>query len=410
MPPVGQTRRSARYLQDGTSTFDLADLVEGEAVGRSGGVLASVPLGSGSVGGTRYLLTDPDLTLGSTWTRTDGLLCLLADKTWGANITNALTSPPSGWTWTNTTYVTSAAVTGGEMVIVFSTAATQNWISGTFTASRLRKSAVYALPDSGVIYFRLKAPALNANTRYFLFQLLDSSTDNAYFHLGLRGSAGAGNIYYKFGPSIGVTSTAVTTADMAAGVWFRVVIRGRQVSCGYSLAVQSTPPSTWTNLSTSETYWTGFSTTFYASFLGLLDATGGTHEGTVSYYDDTLMEAIPGMNINSSSCARGFDATSPVLRIVDADLGTDAAVIANADVQAALSQVVNTRTRDAATWTFSVVRGSSASPAAGAYAAAGSVTVSGTGRYIAIDAKCLSTSGGDAGSLADTRIRIPYTV
>jgi hypothetical protein len=410
MPPVGQTRRSARYAQNGTSTLDLADLAEGEALGLVGGVLASLPVGSAPVGGTSYLLTDPDLTLGSVWTRSEGLLCLLADKTWGANIANALTSPPDGWTWTNTTYVTSAAVTGGEMVIVFSTAATQDWLSPTFTASRLRKSAVYAPPESGVIYFRLKAPALNATTRFFLFQLLDSSTDNAYFHVGLRGSAGAGNLYYKFGPSVGVNSTAVTTANMAAGIWFRVVIRGRQVGCGYSLAVQSTPPSTWTNLATTDAYWTGFSTTFYASFLGLLTATGGTHEGTVSYYDDSLMEAIPGLNINSSSCARGFDATSPVLKIVDADLGTASAVVADADVQATLSQVVNTRARDAATWTFSVVRGSSASPAAGAYAAAGSVTVSGTGRYIAVYAKCLSTSGGDAGSLADTRIRIPYTV
>ncbi len=363
--------------------------------------------------GTRHILPDAVLSLGTSYQVQEGQRVeLLADRTMGADIANAKTSTPVGWAWTNTTYINTAAVTGGELVLDFATGATFNWISGTFTASRFQRTDPYSLPDNGVIFVRIKAPALNVINKYFLLQLCDAANDNSYFHVGFRGAVGAGNVYIKFGPSAGSVGAALTTAEMAAGVWFRIAVRGRQVAVWYSTSTSTTPPApfAWTYVGGSDTQWGSSGIEVEAAFLGLMDATGGTMQGTVSYFDDDLFEAQNALEVNPSSCGGGYPTTGPAITLVASyDLGSSSAAGADTDVQAALARASNPRARATADVTWSVVRGSSASPAAGAYAAAASVAVSGSGRYLAVHAK-ITSDGTEAGSIRLDSIAIPVTL
>lgn len=401
-PTVTRARGLLETL--GPTTLAMGNVSDTELLARSGATVA------GRGAGTRFVMPDPSITVGTDYVRGPSTLALLANFTAGADIANALTTTPTGWAWTNTTYLTSGTITGGELVLVFNTAATFNWISGTFTASRFQRTTSYYLPADGVLYFRIKAPALNVINKYFLFQLCDAASDNSYFHAGFRGAVGAGTIYTKYGPSAGIVGGALTTAEMAAGVWFRVVVRGRQVATWYSTSTSSTPPTSgWTYASGADTEWGSLGVDVEAAFLGIMDATGGTMQGTVSYYNDDAFIAPAGLGVNPCSGIGGYPKTNPAVTLVASfDLGAASVVISDANVQAALAQAENPLDRDTATVTWSVVRGATANPAAGVYAAAGAVTVSGTGRYLAVYAK-MSSSGTAAGSLALNALAIPVT-
>jgi hypothetical protein len=131
---------------------------------------------------------------------------------------------------------------------------------------------------------------------------------------------------------------------------------------------------------------------------------GGTLDLSVLYFDDS--RSLP-----SLGSAVGFDSASPVLTLVSGfDLGASTATVTDANAQAALAEITNPREWDTAAWTWSVSRGSSApvSCGGGTYAAAASVAVGGTGRYLSVCGKAAS-DGTQPGSVNATALRIPFT-
>ena len=134
---------------------------------------------------------------------------------------------------------------------------------------------------------------------------------------------------------------------------------------------------------------------------------------SVLYFDDQRSNVVSHFeDATKPISAVGFDATSPVLTLVAGfDLGVSGATVTDANVQAALAEITNPRELDAATWTWSVSRGSSAPVACGggSYAAAASVAVGGSGRYISVCGKAASSGSLQPGSVNATALRIPFT-
>jgi hypothetical protein len=223
---------------------------------------------------------------------------------------------------------------------------------------------------------------------------------------------GGANTYTLYGETPGgSTSTAtMTLTQMNQGVWL-MIRRGVDgvITLWYNLANQTTPPSTWTLYRTS-----GAQSTTVSDPVGLTFYRGGSAAPVVDwlYFDDSgaLEDAVPNTTPNRQT-GTGLASSSPVLTLVSGfDLGGSGATVTDADVQAALTEITNPREWDAATWTWSVSRGSSApvSCGGGSYAAAASVTVGGTGRYLSICGKAAS-DGTQPASANAAALRIPFT-
>ena len=376
--------------------------------------------------GTRWVFTDPNFTIPATYERVNyamglgtGLVQLKPARTFSVTHANAIASTTTMETWTsrNTSNLTSAdsnTTLAGALHLVHNTSATDDQINATDTGANFYRAHDTGLGAQEIVSY-VKIGTTQAGL-VLAIEIQDAS-QTYWARIGIR--SGTPTIESHF--TTASTTTAGATAALTAqqintdGVWMRVIRVGTDATVYYSTAVQATPPTTWTYLDgKGGVFKSGGSphrTAIYFYRYNSSATVGVT--GDVMYFDGNFLPSPFGnVGVDVGTGAAGYDDGSPVLTLVAGfDLGASGATVANANVQAALVEITNPRFFDAATWTWSVSRDASAPVACGGgtYAAAASVTVGGSGRYLSVCGKAASSGRIVPGSVDATALRIPFT-
>jgi hypothetical protein len=403
-PAPGGTQYAIPYATSTTTIGWLAHATGLQCMTQNG---AAAPAwgtcGSGGSGyaGTLWIVADPNFAVATGYERVPasypssapGRVQLAAGTVFSNTVADAKTNVPVGWTLVNPTLVLNADAN----------TTTANGLYANFSlASGYINNAI-------PLFYRI----YNGWDQQFVFRIATAMTFSNYADVGVFLVDGTTNVtlgvfVWNNTLSLPGATPAVTGTQRGNGVWVKIIRKGPALLSYYNLANQATPPTTWT-------YGGSVIYTTTLAALGNLkvglgaDRNGSTTASTVSllYFDDSgaAGEWTPGLR------AIGFDSTSPVLTLVSGfDLGGSGATVTDANVQAALAEITNPREWDTAAWTWSVSRGSSApvSCGGGSYAAAASVTVGGTGRYLSVCGKAASTGNVLPASVNATALRIPF--
>jgi hypothetical protein len=249
---------------------------------------------------------------------------------------------------------------------------------------------------------------LTNNSDVLRFAVVDDGTISKFVHAYIDGTP-----QLVFGNGAASTTVGITGGQATAGVWFRTDIfrEGNAAAQYYNTVNQATPPTTWTFARRDTAVFTNIDDSMRAGFM-IIRATNGTADGYLMYYDDSANTNTwaQGVFTGNPSFATGLDNTGPAVTLVASfNMGGAGAVVADADVRSAVTEVENQRWFDTGAWTYSAVRGAAPNPAASTYQAKASITVGGTGQYFALYAKCTSTGRSQPCSLAAHAIRIPFT-
>lgn len=386
----------------------------------------AVPPGSSvAYSGSLWMLPDPNFTVQASYERMTlgvappGYVQLLAEKTFLQTHANAISTPPEGWTWTNTTNLTSADTNSslaGALHVVHNASSTDNLYTSTDTSPRLTR-ARDASPDGVEIVARMKETKHTGNW-YACVGFIETARPTYNCKIGLVTGTQGVNMWFNNSSGTAAAGTQVNLTDQQVntdGIWVRLVKSGQSCSGFYSTAVQTTPPTSWTQVQIAAGYVFGGEGAALSEVLVFTrDGTGstGTITADIMYLDSTPTTTRFGvLAADAGMGADGYDSSGPVLvPIAGFDLGASTATVNDTDVQAALTEITNTRPFDAAAWTFSASRGASSpvSCGGGTYAAAASVSVGGTGRYFSLCGKATSTARIQQGSIAVERLRIPF--
>ena len=232
------------------------------------------------------------------------------------------------------------------------------------------------------------------DTSFLKIRNADSST----YVLGGPSYNSAPRIRFNNG---GVSTWEVITADQRAnGVWIKLVQDSDgDVLCFYNTDNTSVVPTTWTH---SVTYSGQFGVGVDSLRVGGGVCTANTSDTATGSFlhmqvDDEIYNGFGSLQPLWHATQFNTDNTAQEI-ITDYDLGADAPTVDETRLQLILADLENTLPGDASTNTYSVVQSATPGASAGAYAAAGSITVGGSGRYLNIWVK-MSSSGDDGGSL-----------
>jgi len=384
---------------------------------------------SGSVTGatgTQWIATDPNFTVASGYERVTtpqwgaGYIQLAAGRTYTTTIANALTTPPASWVWdttTGTTNLTSAdanVTTAGSLTFTHNTSTTDDFYNATYTAPRLWKAGGYNVGQDNLVVARVKTGLTQSGAQCFIAIQDDCPACNT-FCLYTWDTTGIGAAY---------NSTAASTHSWAGsektdGIWLMMRRSANACIWHYAASTSTTPPTSWTYLDQRNPTIAASGSSRIVLGIKRYNTTPTTNTWCEVKYIRTDAMAVPNeiaqnlfgyTNLDILGNAQGYDSTGPVLTLVSSfALGASTATIADADVRKAVTEIENQRFWDTGSWTYSAVRGSSPSPAAGSYQAKGSITVSGSGAYFALYAKCTSSGGTQPCSLKADALRIPFT-
>jgi hypothetical protein len=337
-----------------------------------------------------------------------GLLRLASSPKPITAVADAKTNPPGTYTVENASNLTSSEMnTVAEpdaWNFVIGTGASTWSAAGTHTAPGANR------PVSGDArfaewIFRVRCnsgdPTVGATHCYFM--AYDTADLDSFMLSGLAINPGDAILAILYDGSTART-VALGTGARDDGTWFRLRREYDSWTLDYNVANQTDPPTSWTSVGAALLTGPGQGTQVQVgpSFQNASTAAYNADLLHCSYRDSDEPDSV-GMYVRS-----GYDTASPTQRFVLVDLGSATATIADADLQAALAAVENTTVGDTATLTYSFVRDSSSPPAAGTYAAAASVTVSGTGQYLAGYVKMLATAT-QGGSVALDAFRVAVT-
>jgi len=327
----------------------------------------------------------------------------------------ALASPEYGWTWANRTNLTTADENTTTSNALYGKVTTTNtdWTSGAQTAAYRYQTIRWDGRPLEIVALVYSNGAANYETTDLAVVRDDAVT--TFVRAGVGSNAGSTGLFSFAGTS--AARVAATSGQRDAGVWLRVQISPSStagtaiVVVSYNLTASAAPPSTWTYL---EQYGLAFRIGVLLRY-GCMWASTNTAGNLAGGHKYTSAQYLgrPFFDITAAAFFHGaqYDTTAAAQTLIASfDLGTASAAISDTDLRAALSAAENGMDDDSgATWTYSAVRGSSPSPAAGSYSAAGSVSVSGTGRYFALYAKCTS-DGATHGSFNLGSFRLRATV
>lgn len=379
------------------------------------------PSGSGGgYAGTLWIGADPNFSVPAGYERQSnsyrggapGLVQLKAGPTWTNTVADAKTNPPVGWTYNNTTHVVAAdenTTTANGFYLSWDVTNNYNWLGSEQTASILYKTYP-ALHQEWIL--RIASSAYTTGAKGSGFILHSTSLATAYWRVIMQGlSATVGELIF-FDGVMNVT-VATTQTQNTNGVWIKVVRMGPQVAGYYNLANQATPPTTWTAVGAATSILVNAPEIRAGWVAARFNSTGASNL-SVLYFDDQRSNSVANWEEATYPLinAVGFDSASPVLTLVSGiDLGATGATVTDANVQAALTEITNPREWDSAAWTWSVSRGAAApvTCGGGTYAAAASVTVGGTGRYLSVCGKAASTGNVLPASVNAVALRIPFT-
>ena len=372
--------------------------------------------GGSAYAGKLWIESDPNFATGTSYERVTapyrggqpGLVQLKPRPTFVTTVADFKANPAPVWAWNNTTYITSSdanTTTSSGLYIRWAATGSNylDWISGTYNTSVIGKTYSGA---TQTWIFRMASATSTASGDGRGFLMYPAGGTTPYFRALFTGSSSGQIAFYDGTTSVNV---AATITQQTNGVWFRIERTGSTVAASYNLTNQSTPPTSWT-------FGVAFGCTagpVTAGFMGNGYHISTTLDMSVLYFDDQRAVASNWeATTNPITNAAGFDSASPVLTLVSGfDLGSSGATVTDANVQSALTEITNLREFDAAAWTWSVSRGSSApvSCGGGTYASAATTTVGGTGRYISVCGKAASTGNTLPASVDAAALRIPFT-
>lgn len=316
-----------------------------------------------------------------------------------------------GWTWANRARI----VAGDEDT----TAADACYLEHDGAASAYDSAVTsgpfrYRTYKNGVYTFDLTARVVQSGTNdgdHVGIVISNPTTPTKLMRLIIGYQGGSPTVSCQDSAGGGFSVVIAAGAVNTDGTWLRIVRLGTSFVVLYSVTNQATPPSDWTVLYTSidqAHFQQGFPTSFRAGIT--LNGSGtAAFNATVLYYDDraTYTQDLDG--VQETWGAQGYASTGPEIQILDDwDLGAAAPALSQASVRAALGDAVNRLPGDAGAWTFSVKQSATVGATSGAFAAASALTISGTGRYVSVWAKCTSTNNVQAGSLL-LPISLPFT-
>lgn len=327
--------------------------------------------------------------------------------------TIAAASPEYGWTWANRTNLTTANENTTKANGSYGKVTTTNsdwWISAQTAAFRYQTLVWDWRPMEfiGLIYSNGAA-----NYESVDMAIVSDSAATNFLRVGVGSNAGTPGIFCFTNSATRVT---ITSGQRDAGVWFRVVLAPTSAGVGilaisYNVTASASPPTTWTRLDQMTITLPPFASLRWGN-MWVSTNTAGNLAGGALWMGARYLDRPPfEMTAPAFFHGRQFDTSAAAQTLIASfDLGTPGAAISDTELRAALAAAENHADDDSgATWTYSAVRGSSASPAAGSYAAAASVSVSGTGRYFALYAKCTS-DGTTHGSFNLGAFRLRATV
>ena len=323
-------------------------------------------------------------------------LKILPRKDFSVTIADAIASPPSGWTWDNSANLDAADIntTTASALRMDHDATNTDWASGNYTAPFIYKTYE---PNYGVQEWVARV-ADDADQNYEFSCLAITNADYSKHARIAMGFSSSNQIQLNVNESGIGGAPAITAQNRTDGVWMRIVLNAGDVYSYYSVANQATPPTAWTFLNRS-TSWVDADTTIRAGILAHTVNTNDNFEIDILYFDDSKALASPYEAVNPDSCASGYDTGNTEIQILtDWDLVRPEAVVSQANVRAALASAENLLPEDAGSWTYSVVQDAATSASSSTFQASGSITISGTGRYLSIFAKC-NSDGTQAGSL-----------
>ena len=381
---------------------------------------AAAPGSSSGYAGSVWMMADPNFSTGASYERPAypgpgafGLVQLAPQRTWTETIADAKTNVPGGWSLANSGNLSAAdenTTTAGGLYLAGSTGTTYDFSGSTQTGPYFYRSIDLGA-SSRVYYARVAVPSDVTSTSTGVgFFVGQPGTLNNNGRMWLSGGSSSSCII-GYGVKTTVASTTTACTNTNAGVWFKIERYGSQLLNSYSVTNSATIPTTgWTY---PQALTTVFSDAASPEEIGFyLWRTGAVSpvKASLLFLDDTTNYSPLRFEASAFPFGTGFDNSSPVLTLISGfDLGSSSATLTDASVRSALTEITNPRSIDAAAWTYSVTRGSSAPVACGSYAAAGSVSVGGSGRYVSLCAKAASSGRAQAGSIDVSRLRIWFT-
>jgi len=335
---------------------------------------------------------------------------------------DALTTPPSGWTWRNESKLTAASTNSAKakrLVMVHDGAQTSDFFYNAHSLASLYREV--DAPDAEFIARIHKtdgqAVAGSNITAAVVQPHYESAINLGYVRvvIGSDGTFAADSSCVGTSSQSRVTLPKLSAGELSTGVWVRFSKRGRDVTVAYALDDQATPPTAWTRVTWAlatpnvgkirgaDRFWLMLGVYRYN------DTAASTPTLEVSYYRERLGPSLAaGRDGWEFGSADGFDGGGDLALVSSFDLGSDAATVDTASLRAALAAAVNRRSLDSATWTFSAVR-AAGTPSSGTFSSAGAVTVEGSGRYLSVWARATLATRLDRGSLDPREVCFRYS-
>lgn len=331
---------------------------------------------------------------------------------------DAITNPPGGMTWTNSSALNSAAIASSKLSMAAKVSTGTDYSAATQTAARLGASYFRLETATPQIFGPVKvssASTLVAN-RWAGIIVRKSGSATPFMRL-IAGYNGAERIYTDAGG--GATTASPAAGSVAAGIWLMLVVVAGVPTAYYSTA-GSMPTSItgWTLLASGA----GLGSNTAEGFLYVQTDANTTTAFTAdfTYFDNRFMlssmEYSPIIGVNATPCF-GYAATGETIKLIASWNARNKATPNIAALRLDLADAINRLPGDAAAWTFGCTGSSSANPAAPTtLQSAASLTLKQPGtdtaadaagyQYWALFAACASSGGAQSGSIDTALVRL----
>lgn len=398
----GATVQSSAVTIDDSGNLSTSGTVTGSNISRAGQVAALSA--SGITAGSTYEVTGPTEPGGT------GLLQMKRVGNFPTSRTIFAADSEFGWTWANRTTWGGTGndntTNAGYSTWNFTTTSVL-WFGGTYTAPYRYRTIQVEANDVLEVITRV---ASNGQRNYELagIQIQNAASSAQYsrvlmgYDSGLTGT----NIGVRAADSNNLNGgVALTSTNRDNGVWLKLRWSCFGVQYQYNTSTSSTPPTSgWisfgiSGLSGTPTW--GLNNSRTSVRVGMIAQNENTSGGFVVKFGWFSM-TLNGSPFSAEPWQWGtelFSTGASEQLIGEVDFGA-AVSLDQTKLRQFCTDVVNTRSWDTATVTFSVVGSASTGPASGTYYAAGSIVVSGSYRYWRVYAKILSdgTTQGSIGA------------
>jgi len=306
-----------------------------------------------------------------------------------------------GWTWNNRSVLNAAdesSTVAGSLTLDLPAGVAYNWHNTVQDApSRVKK---YEATDQIQHWYSFLGTDATASENFELVSLLlyEDASLGSMMRVGVGWSASSDN---QLSVRSGATTTNIgITAGQKGGMWVRLSRLRKEVWASYNLSADgATLPTSWTFAAVNTSAVTAEAPVWVGHTLQNGSGAGAVKGYIARYIDE---DAFPGSRLQTTpkwSSVQYSSANPEIQLLADWDLVSTTATLNDAVIQNILTDAVNNLPGDSSTWTFSLKQSSTVSATSGTFQAPGSVTTSGTGRYVSLWAKSNASTGEEAGTL-----------